>query len=297
MRLVGTAAAAVAVAGSLLLGSCAGDAEPSASAPGTSPLTSPTITTKPSPAASTPAASAPVRYLTPAVMLGSVIRTPDGQLRTGIDRPATFVQTQGGFVVQDTAGTTYTVEGRPGEPTVREIGTAEASRGLELLVDVEGRWVAWLERSSGGWIAEVYDVRAGRRAPDVPLAGRARPEVEFVRGAIRAVSAAEQADGLLSPTGAWSLLIGESVTVRDNATGTEVLSDVASGSLDPVWTGPTTFTVVSPSAPLISPPDSEVFHVDECDVTTGACDNVIQVATGQALSVVGLPVTARYQRG
>lgn len=109
--------------------------------------------------------------LTPAVMLSSIIRTPSGPIRTGIAHPATFVQSQAGFVVQDTAGVVYRVE----DDRTSRIGRADPTDGLTLITHVTGRNVAWAyvsdaERSE--WRVQVYDSHRRRLVLDTTIRTR-----------------------------------------------------------------------------------------------------------------------------
>ncbi|MGI8645262.1 MAG: hypothetical protein ACR2JD_02920 [Nocardioides sp.] len=125
----------------------------------------PSATTRSPSAAPTDASSGPAppspdvtTGLVPAIMLSSTIRTPAGQIRTGISPAATFVQTQGGFVVQDAAGEVYLV-GVAGRSL---IGTADPADGLLLVTDATRRYVAWVGTSS----VTVFDTRRERLVVD-----------------------------------------------------------------------------------------------------------------------------------
>lgn len=270
----------------------------------------PTASASPTSASSSPMPE-PQDGVVPAVMLSSVIRTPDGPIRTGIKHPATFIQTQTGFVVQDTRGTTYAVEG--GE--VRRIGAADPGPGLALVADPGGRYVAWVVAAGRVTVYDVVDHRTTRLSTGsvaaaasglaldehalfvvsgrggetlrLPLDGSPGARVPPTRR-IRLLAAVR-----LSPTGAYVTSESDKrrLSVRRFEAGKDVTPAIPDGPVRQlVWLGPDSFTVEVETASLISPPDGDVWHLLRCSIDTGTCANALTGVTGSALSIPGTPI-------
>ncbi|MBB6626195.1 hypothetical protein H5V45_02565 [Nocardioides sp. KIGAM211] len=299
------AGAVAGVAALVALAGCTPSAE--APAPDSSSPAAAASSSEPAPEP-TPAAQ---HHVVPAVMLSSVIRTPDGPIDTGIAHPATFLQTRTGFVVQDTRGATYAVEGGD----VRRIGRSDPA-WTRLTADPGGRYVAFAGAGSGD--LRVYDsvrhriVLADRiptscdviacvflddHAAYTPSAvpndyiaqPYRRPMVD--QHGTRTVRLLQQ--HRLSPSGGYVTSFGaqDRLRVRTFDGGDDVTPAIPDGPVRQlVWLAPDSFTVEVETASLISPPDGDVWHLLSCSIPSGTCENALTGVTGTALSIPGTPI-------
>ncbi|CAB4733877.1 MAG: hypothetical protein F2667_14465 [Actinobacteria bacterium] len=143
-------AAVLAVAMSLLVSACsgAGDREPLPPGESALPVT-PSRTAQP----------APTTLVVPAVMLGTTIWTPDGQLEVPLERPASFEQVSGGFVVRSHTGEVHLVTTAGSS----ELSGPQRTSELGLVTDPARTLVAWISPGEGGaWRVHVADHRGLR---------------------------------------------------------------------------------------------------------------------------------------